>query len=71
MNAYITTSCLNKIEMWNKVKNLSADGLNMSQISRELGIHRDTVRKYLKMSESEFLGSAAKVRGMENPIQRY
>ena len=71
MNAYITTSSLNKIVMWNKVKNLSADGLNMSQISRELGIHRDTVRKYLKMSESEFLTSESCQRHYHYKLEAY
>lgn len=41
--------------MWYKVKELAEDGLNKTQISFEVGIHRKTVRKYLSMSEEEFL----------------
>lgn len=40
--------------MWYKVKELSEKGLNKTQISLEVGIHRKTVRKYLAMSEDEF-----------------
>lgn len=39
--------------MWHKVKELAAKGLKTGQISLLLGIHRDTVRKYRRMSESE------------------
>lgn len=39
--------------MWHKVKDLAAKGLKTGQISLLLGVHRDTVRKYKRMSESE------------------
>ena len=57
MNAIITSSCLQKFVMWNKVRELKSFGLNNSQISRELGLYRGTVRKYLDMSEHDFLSS--------------
>lgn len=57
MNAIITPSCLQKYVMWNKVRELKSTGLNNSQISLELGIYRGTVRKYLLMSEDDFLSS--------------
>ena len=45
----------NKTVMWSKIKTLSEDeGYNKSKIARILGIHRETVRKYLSMSESEY-----------------
>jgi len=47
--------------MWYKVKELTEKGLNKTQISLELGIHRKTVRKYLCMSEEEFF------RWLEHP----
>lgn len=43
------------INMWHKVKELSAKGLMPHQISLVLGIHRDTVRKYRDMSEESLL----------------
>lgn len=42
--------------MWYKVRELTEKGLNKTQISLELDIHRKTVRKYLTMSEEEFFG---------------
>lgn len=39
--------------MWHKVKELAANGLKTGQISLLLGVHRDTVRKYKRMSESD------------------
>ena len=49
MNAIITSFSLKKLVMWNKVRELKSFGLNKSQISRELGLHRDTVARYLSM----------------------
>ena len=40
--------------MWCKVNELSEKGLKIWQISLLLGIHRQTVRKYCKMSREEF-----------------
>ena len=40
--------------MWYKVRELFDKGLNKSQISKEIGIDRGVVRKYLSMSEEEF-----------------
>jgi transposase len=45
---------LKKTFMWYKVQELFSKGLNKTQISFEVGIHRKTVRKYLNMSEEEF-----------------
>lgn len=41
--------------MWRKVNELNSKGLKKWQISLLLGIHRDTVRKYLRMSESDVI----------------
>ena len=40
--------------MWSKVNELSGKGLKICQISLLTGIHRDTVRKYLSISEEEY-----------------
>lgn len=45
---------LNKAFMWYKVRELFSKGLNKTQISLEVGVHRKTVRQYLGMSEDEF-----------------
>lgn len=43
--------------MWNKVRELFSFGLNKSQIGLSLGLHRQTVAKYLSMTEEEFISS--------------
>jgi transposase len=45
---------LNKAFMWYKVRELFSKGLNKTQISLEVGVHRKTVRLYLAMNEDEF-----------------
>lgn len=40
--------------MWYKVRELFSKGLNKTQISLEVGVHRKTVGKYLAMNEDEF-----------------
>ena len=42
------------VTMWNKVNELSRENLSQQQIAIKLGIHRDAVRRYKMMSESEF-----------------
>ena len=45
----------NKTIMWSKIKEMSEQsGYSNSKIARELGIHRQTVSKYLSMSEPEY-----------------
>jgi len=42
------------IAMWSEVNKLSRESLSQSQIALSLGISRDTVRRYQRMSEAEF-----------------
>lgn len=49
--------------MWYKVNQLTSKGLKIGQISLLLGAHRDTVRRYRNMSESEMH------RQVERPYQ--
>jgi transposase len=60
-----------KVIMWYKVNELNSKGLNKSQISRELGIDRATVRKYINMNESEFYQWIEQIRCMPNKLQAY
>ena len=41
--------------MWYKVNELFSDSLNKTQIGQSLGLHRQTVAKYLSMTEEEFI----------------
>ncbi len=42
------------VTMWSEVNKLSRQSLSQSQIALSLGISRDTVRRYQRMSEEEF-----------------
>jgi DNA-binding NarL/FixJ family response regulator len=43
--------------MWYKVKELISKGLHCVQIAHELGLHRHTVEKYVRMTLKEFQAS--------------
>jgi transposase len=60
-----------KVIMWYKVRELFERGFNKSQISRELGMDRGTVIKYLGMSEDEFFGWINKPCCMPVKLQSY
>lgn len=54
-NAMTETSKLKKYLMWYKVKELFSTGLNKTQIGQSLCLHRQTVAKYLSLTEEEFI----------------
>lgn len=60
-----------KYIMWYNVIELNSQGFNKTQIARILGIHRDTVRRYLKMSEEEFTNSLNHKRGFPPVLKQY
>lgn len=60
-----------KLIMWHKVTELKLKGLNKSQISRKLYIHRDTVSRYLSMSEDEFIQSSSYKRVYISKLECY
>ena len=59
MDAQGLTSSQRKLVMWYKVTELKSKGLHCVQIAHELGLHRHTVEKYVKMSLEEFQASQA------------
>lgn len=65
------TSKLKKYLMWNKVKELFSDGLNKTQIGFSLGLHRQTVAKYLSMTEEEFISSQSYARHYGHKLDTY
>lgn len=60
-----------KLVMWYKMKELCAKGFNKTQIAHLLEMDRGTVRRYLKMSEAEFLGSQAYKRVYPLKLEEY
>lgn len=71
MNTETRPSSIEKLVMWYKVKQLFSSGLNKSQISRKLGIYRGTVRRYLSMSEAEFVQSSVYRRSYNHKLDAY
>lgn len=66
-NAMTKTSKLQKYLMWNKVNELFSDGLFASY----LGLHRQTVAKYLSMTEEEFISSQSYDRHYGHKLDAY
>ena len=62
---------LKKLTMYNKVKGLSREGLSIRQISRNTGLDRATVRKYLRMTEEEFSTFLALQKQRNRKLQPY
>ncbi len=60
-----------KVFMRYKVKELHGLGLNKSQIKLELGIDRGTIRKYLIMSEEQFLEWISTPRHLPKKLNSY
>lgn len=65
------TSKIKKYLMWNKVNELFSAGLNKTQIGLCVGLHRQTVAKYLSMSEEEFISSASYDRHYAHKLDAY
>ena len=57
--------------MWYKVKELFSDGLNKTQIGQTLCLHRQTVAKYLSMTEDEFCSSDSYNRHYAHKLDAY
>ena len=71
MNTPSTIGSTKKLIMWYKIKELFSKGQSYSQISRNLGIDRHRVSKYLHMSETEFLSSEAYSRNYTHKMDAY
>lgn len=62
---------LEKIVMWHKVKEFSSRVLKKFPIGRKLGMSRDTVRSYLKMTQEEFLNRGICSRQYKKKLDPY
>ncbi len=71
MDAQGITGPQRKLVMWYKVKELKSNGLNCVQIAHELGLHRQTVMKYEKMSLTEFQESQSYEREFNYKLSTY
>lgn len=57
--------------MWYKVKELKSKGLHCVQIAHELGLHRHTVEKYVRMTLEEFQASQSYEREFKHKLDIY
>lgn len=60
-----------KLTMWSKINELISDGLNFSQIARQLDMHRQTVSLYASMSYEEFTASQSYQRLYSHKLDAY
>lgn len=60
-----------KLIMWSKINELISDGLKFSQISRKLGLHRQTVSHYASMTFEEFQNSTSYQREYAHKLDIY
>lgn len=60
-----------KLIMWSKINELISDGLNYSQISRQLEMHRQTVSHYASMTYEEFTQSRSFQREYSHKLDAY
>lgn len=67
----MTNSSTKKHIMWYKVNQLIEQGLNKSQISRHLSLHRQTVGRYSSMDEASFLSSNCYRRHVASSLDPY
>lgn len=71
MDALGLMSSQKKLIMWYKVTELKSNGLHCAQIACELGIHRHTVEKYVKMTRDEFLDSQSYERNFKRKLDDF
>jgi transposase len=62
---------ISKLFMWSKIKELLSEGLNYSQISRQLEMHRQTVALYDSMTLDEFMRSRSYQREYAHKLDPY
>ena len=62
---------INKKELLGKVQQLSQDGLNDSEIGRQLHIHRATVKKYRELAEKEDVTKQARIQVVRDALAQH
>ena len=60
-----------RLYMWYEVQKLTKSGLNKSQIKRETGLDRATIRRYQKISEDDFHKWVKEKKRMPRKLQFY
>lgn len=71
MDARPKASEIKKYLMWSKINELKREGHSISRIKKLTGYDRKTIRKYLRMSEEEFLAQGCCVRHYSSRLDKY
>ena len=71
MDARPKASEIKKYLMWSKINELKREGHSINKIKLLTGHDRKTIRKYLDMSEEEFLGKGCCVRVYGSRLDKY
>ena len=71
MDASPKASEIKKYLMWSKINQLKREGHSISRIKMLTGHDRKTIRKYLEMSEEEFLAGGCCVRHYGSRLDKY
>ena len=61
----------NRVIMWYKIRELYSKGFNKTQIAFQLGLHRSTVRRYLKMDEDTLTAKLQHRRRYPRILDKY
>ena len=61
----------NRVIMWYKIRELYSKGFNKTQIAFQLGLHRSTVRRYLKMDEDTLTAKLQHRRQYPRILDKY
>lgn len=71
MDARPKASEKKKFLMWSKINQLNREGHSISRIKKLTGYDRKTIRKYLRMTEEEFLAQGCCVRHYSSRLDKY
>lgn len=71
MDARPKASEIKKYLMWSKINELKREGHSISRIKKLTGYDRKTIRKYLRMTEEEFLAQGCCVRHYSSRLDKY
>ena len=62
---------IKKYLMWSKINQLKREGHSISRIKKLTGYDRKTIRKYLRMTEEEFMAQGCCVRHYASRLDKY
>ena len=71
LRTHADTNQTNRVIMWYKIRELYSKRIYKSQIAFQLGLHRSTVRRYLKMDEDTLTAKLQHRRRYPRILDKY